>query len=400
MALVGGWTLIMNKLKLFKKSLVLIITTGYFLNILNIKAIAQYDPKYPWETPWYIPNGSSSCSSDNVNLIGNDNLEKIYNYFISKGLPPVVAAGIAGNAMQESSLRPRAVNEFGFTGLFQWDPKNRFPSLVAWANEKGLDPYDLYTQLEFAYFESSPGGGERSYIIEEIKLEQTIESATFYWAKYFEGYIGELEARIQYAKDTYALYGSNSITSQKVNSPSACTGGNGQYTQYKDNFVIYKQYDPQWEKHPFGSSTLKEAGCGPTSMAMIVSTFLGKQVLPTEIADFGTQNNLYIPGEGSAHAIFPMVAEKYGLKSEKITADIPTITTALRNGGLVNVIGSGPEPFTENGHIIVVRAITPEGKWLVGDSGHNNTDNTPYDPQDIMNGIINGKITYAFAIYK
>lgn len=79
-------------------------------------------------------SGSGSCDvsgsvsgSDVSSLSGAENAEKVWNYFISKGLTPVAAAGAMGNIERESHFDPLVVeggNGIGF-GLIQWSFERR-----------------------------------------------------------------------------------------------------------------------------------------------------------------------------------------------------------------------------------------------------------------------------------
>ena len=50
---------------------------------------------------------------------------------------------------------------------------------------------------------------------------------------------------------------------------------------YSGAVVYYNQGDSPWGKHrfrgPYGTNKIKPAGCGPTSMAICISTITGQQ---------------------------------------------------------------------------------------------------------------------------
>ena len=76
--------------------------------------------------------------------------EEIVNYLInSKGYAPHIAAGIAGNLEQESSLDPTNINpKSGAMGLAQW-LGSRKTALQDYAMSQGNAPTDPYAQLDF-----------------------------------------------------------------------------------------------------------------------------------------------------------------------------------------------------------------------------------------------------------
>ena len=57
------------------------------------------------------------------------------------------------------------------------------------------------------------------------------------------------------------------------------------------------------------------AGCGPTSMAICISTITGKKVTPIQTCDWGAKQGLYIPG-GWHHNCTYKIAKHWGLKCE------------------------------------------------------------------------------------
>ena len=52
------------------------------------------------------PNAAQRAGDAAGELVGEDNLKKAFNYFISKGAPKFVAAAIVGNLYQESKGNP------------------------------------------------------------------------------------------------------------------------------------------------------------------------------------------------------------------------------------------------------------------------------------------------------
>lgn len=182
---------------------------------------------------------------------------------------------------------------------------------------------------------------------------------------------------------TNALSGSTTQTQDQAN--SSCTDkttGNGQDSQFIDGFAVYNQYDPDWRDKSYSSSTIGESGCGPAAMAMIVTALTGKSVLPPEVA--GVAKSMYVPGAGSSWNIGPFVAAHYGLSSSPVEANVAKISEVLVKGGLVIAPGQGAKPYTSGGHFIVIRAVTADGKWRIGDSGHRDTSDKNWDPEKLV----------------
>ena len=132
--------------------------------------------------------------------------------------------------------------------------------------------------------------------------------------------------------------------------------------------VYYNQLDSRWAGIMYGrSSTIGQAGCGPTSLAIVVSTLTNKNVGPVEVSKWSVANGHRCEGNGSYHSLIPKGAQHYGLKVEGAKKNEgQKIVDALSNGKLAIVI-MNPGHFTRSGHFIVLRGVTESGKILVAD---------------------------------
>lgn len=130
--------------------------------------------------------------------------------------------------------------------------------------------------------------------------------------------------------------------------------------------TYYSQLDEKWADVPYGTSgTIGQSGCGPTAMAIVVSTLTGEVHDPAELARWSVENGYRCEGNGSYHKLIPSASAAYGLSCEKnLTGQ--KIVDALSSGKLVVVIMSRGH-FTRGGHFIVLRGVTGEGKILVAD---------------------------------
>lgn len=86
----------------------------------------------------------------------------VWDLLIAEGFSPAAAAGILGNLQQESNIDPTAVQADGpGVGLAQWSRGGRWDtgpnSLLAFAQERGLDPWSAKTQTKFMIFEMQYG---------------------------------------------------------------------------------------------------------------------------------------------------------------------------------------------------------------------------------------------------
>lgn len=132
--------------------------------------------------------------------------------------------------------------------------------------------------------------------------------------------------------------------------------------------VYYNQLDSRWSNQMYGrSSTIGAAGCGPTSLAIAVSTLTGENVDPPTVCAWSVRNGHRCEGNGSYHSLIPEGAKHYGLKVEKLgRSSARELEEHLSSGKLVIAI-MAPGHFTSSGHFIVLRGITESGKVLVAD---------------------------------
>lgn len=132
--------------------------------------------------------------------------------------------------------------------------------------------------------------------------------------------------------------------------------------------VYYDQSDRQWSSKPFGSGTIGDCGCGPTSLAMIVATLTGdKSVNPQNMAAFYAANGGQSGGCPSSWN-WKVIEKKYPVKVTDLSKDLDKAKTILKNGGLV-LFSWEKGPFTHGGHIMVLRKYSPDGKLYIASSG-------------------------------
>ena len=117
---------------------------------------------------------------------------------------------------------------------------------------------------------------------------------------------------------------------------------------------------------------------------MIITALTGQTVTPVVTADIAAERGLYLPGAGTYATVAPTLAEEYGRTAESIAVDIELINAALLAGKMIFAGGAGADPFTRGGHYIVIRGITENGNWLVGDSGHSDTSTRTWSPEELI----------------
>lgn len=145
--------------------------------------------------------------------LGN-NARTAFNYFVAKGLSDEQAAGIVGNLMQESSVRPTAVQYGGGPGrgIAQWSIGERWNgsaiNLVSFASARGLNRWNLSTQLDFIWHELT---NVPAYGLSQLRAATTVSQATYVFQSKYE-ICGTCSSslRQQYAQQAFNDYGGSS----------------------------------------------------------------------------------------------------------------------------------------------------------------------------------------------
>ena len=151
------------------------------------------------------------------------------------------------------------------------------------------------------------------------------------------------------------------------------------FTDGSTPVVYYNQMDERWKDLPYGTDDIGHYGCGPTSMAMVVSSLTSETVDPPHMAQWAYENGHWCSRSGSYHSVVTGAAQAWGLNvtASPRTSPQPLID-ALSSGKLVVAI-MGPGHFTKHGHFIVLRGVTSDGKVLVADPASRSRSGTEWD---------------------
>ncbi|MDR2605652.1 MAG: C39 family peptidase [Oscillospiraceae bacterium] len=145
------------------------------------------------------------------------------------------------------------------------------------------------------------------------------------------------------------------------------------------NVVYYNQTDPRFADKPYGTDNIGEYGCGPTVMAIVVSSLSAEMVDPFQMAEWAYGNGYWCKGSGSYHGLIPAAAEHWGLTVESVSPSEPqTIVDALASGKLVVALMTKGH-FTNSGHFMVISGVTADGKILVADPGSYTRSNQEWE---------------------
>lgn len=114
-------------------------------------------------------------------------------------------------------------------------------------------------------------------------------------------------------------------------------------------------YDQTDYNQPYGSyGTIATHGCGPTAMAIVVSSILNEKHDPIELTQYACSNG-YCSSDGTLHSFFEAAGEKYGLKVKKVSKDnADEVLISLNSGKAIVIAIMGPGTFTSGGHFITL----------------------------------------------
>lgn len=402
--------------------------------------------------------GGCTCSVES--LPGVNNIERTFNYFNGqKGLSAEIAAGIIGNMMNESPgvaagegpIEPQQLqgefdvkvsSEEAITiavpgsslgwGIVQWTPGTKIIQTSADAGVGFAEIDTLNFQLDFLWGqltgEGSRGDPNNAYnersAGDRIFASTTVEEATINFGRYYERFGGsdnlnnpEYQERIDAALEVLNTVRPGgavavSCTNDRQAGPNGWDlPGEGAYPM-----EYYSQRsdgnDPAvlgyYGSSPYGPGPISYCGCGPTSWAMIVSTLTNNKTDPAAVAQWAYENGFQQEAEGGGEcggsewwwADNPaLTATRWGVSATRINGTLEA-EQALRRGSLV-LVSVGDGPFTSNGHLLVMRQVTGDGKFLFADpNDYNDTrpiaqelfggqskSRTPLAPEDFMGSV-------------
>jgi hypothetical protein len=187
------------------------------------------------------------------------------------------------------------------------------------------------------------------------------------------------DARSQYGFDQY-------VSDESYLEEAGLDYSGVTFTDGATEVVYYNQLDARWADTAYGlTGTIGRSGCGPTALAIAVSSLTGTAVDPVQMSRWSYENGYYLEGSGSYHALIPDGATHFGVASEGATAaDAQKIVDALAGGKLVIAI-MGKGHFTSSGHFIVLRGVTAEGKILVADPASVNRSQQEWELSIVLN---------------
>lgn len=146
-----------------------------------------------------------------------------------------------------------------------------------------------------------------------------------------------------------------------------------------EGFIYFNQADAAWNDNGY---QIHSSGCGPTAMAVCISSLTGKWVTPVDTTIWA-YNHGYYTSAGASHEMVPALARQYKLSCNGLGTDINKIRSALKKKHPV-VSLMGPGYFTKKGHFIVLVAIDDNDQVTVADVGSRGRTQYKYPLKDVV----------------
>lgn len=146
---------------------------------------------------------------------------------------------------------------------------------------------------------------------------------------------------------------------------------------------FYLQWDNRWAYNDLPPRNIGISGCGPTSMAMILSRLKNdKTITPNKIS---IDARTYMSNEGISWNFFNDGASIYGYTIDDVPLDKDAMIKALEKGPLLVSVSRGY--FTLYGHIFVIDSYQ-DGKFIINDPNSIKNTMRPWTYEEIHDQIV------------
>ena len=217
---------------------------------------------------------------------------------------------------------------------------------------------------------------------ERVKALQNRLNELLYYCGTADGSYGEstyLAVKYFQERNELSVDGiAGSGTLGKLNSASPVKGVSSSIINWKaqQEPVTFYQNRGFWADYPYDAKNTTEveimakAACGPTSMAVVASTLLGKAIIPPIMANLalsmGYRNH---NGYGTDEDFFPACAKRFGLTyggryESKSRSTFEKVKSWCQNGGLVIINVKEASPYTNGGHFNVCYKVENDKVYI------------------------------------
>ena len=148
---------------------------------------------------------------------------------------------------------------------------------------------------------------------------------------------------------------------------------------------MLQQWDPKWGWYNYGENIVALNGCGPTSLAMVITGLTGNDgINPMEISKYNDENG-YHEKAGTNWDLMTDVTEQYGVKGHRIDIKKEIFENELNNGKPI-ICSVSKGYFTDEGHFIVIAGLK-DGKLVIHDPNSISKSKKLWKFDDIKNQI-------------
>lgn len=152
--------------------------------------------------------------------------------------------------------------------------------------------------------------------------------------------------------------------------------------------TYYNQKDVRWADALYGGQDpISAYGCGPTVLAMLVTSFTEKTYLPSDMAEWAADHNYWSPASGTKHDFFLKGAAAFGFHAESFedyTRD--AVISELKNGHILVAL-MGPGHFSDSGHFIIISDYWSKDQVSIADPASLKRTQKPWDVQIILDEL-------------
>lgn len=151
--------------------------------------------------------------------------------------------------------------------------------------------------------------------------------------------------------------------------------------------VYFNQGSETWAEQPYGTDDIGRYGCGPTAMAIVVSSMTEADTDPLQMAQLAVSLGYWAKRGGSYLSVVQGLAAEFGLTAASFRERTPDALMDALLGGNLLVALMGPGHFTQGGHFIVLRGVTLSGNILVADPNSEERSLMEWEPELILDEL-------------
>lgn len=269
-------------------------------------------------------------------------------------------------AVDDGTYKAFATDRRGY-GLCQWTSSGRKTALLQHSKEWGLSIGSEILQLTHLVCELTTAYRR---VLTVLKNATSVKEASDYVVKRFEC-----------PKDQ-----SNGALNAR------CARGIAIYEQFVNKKEIkmitpvnYKQYGKYWKDLKYAvdgeKSTIKSAGCGPTTAAMVLASLCNPFIDPVTCAAYARIHGYKVYNSGTAYAYFTAIGKYYGVEINRMNTlniyhapnsavHVAALAELQRGHWLIACMGKGL--WTKNGHYVLAYAYE-NGKVFINDPASDST---------------------------